>query len=54
MYMPLVSSENGCVSFSKPAGSTLQNGDVIGHLRLDDPTLVKRAKLFEGNLPEYR
>jgi hypothetical protein len=51
MYMPLLATESGHVTFSKPAGSTLASGDVIGKLALDDPSRVKSAALYEGELP---
>ena len=53
MYMPLVSHEAGVVTFSKPAGSVLLNGDVIGNLKLDDLSKVKRAVPFSGALPSF-
>ncbi|KAI9011227.1 acetyl-CoA carboxylase [Gaertneriomyces semiglobifer] len=51
MYMPLLATESGQVRFAKPAGSLLQTGDVIGNLVLDDPSRVKRAAIFDGQLP---
>ncbi|KAJ1549144.1 acetyl-coenzyme-A carboxylase [Cladochytrium tenue] len=51
MYMPLLAAESGLVHFTKPAGSTLANGDVIGRLTLDDPTKVKTAAVFDGQFP---
>ncbi|KAJ1675880.1 acetyl-coenzyme-A carboxylase [Spiromyces aspiralis] len=53
MYMPLVASEDGIVQFVKQPGSTLAPGEVLGVLTLDDPTRVKHAKVFEGQLPAY-
>ncbi|KAG8834254.1 acetyl-coenzyme-A carboxylase, partial [Serendipita sp. 399] len=51
MYMPLVASEDGVPTFIKQPGVSLEPGDVIGILELDDPTRVKHAKPFEGQLP---
>jgi acetyl-CoA carboxylase/biotin carboxylase 1 len=51
MYMPLVASEDGVVQFIKQAGVSLEPGDILGILTLDDPTRVKHAKPFEGLLP---
>ncbi|ORX91331.1 acetyl-CoA carboxylase [Basidiobolus meristosporus CBS 931.73] len=51
MYMPLVASEDGVVQFIKQPGSTLGPGDIIGILTLDDPSRVRHAKLFEGQIP---
>ena len=52
MYMPLVASEDGIVQFVKQPGVSLEPGDVLGILTLDDPTRVKHAKPFEGSFPD--
>ncbi|EMD38813.1 hypothetical protein CERSUDRAFT_112545 [Gelatoporia subvermispora B] len=51
MYMPLVASEDGVVQFVKQPGVSLEPGDILGILTLDDPARVKHAKPFEGLLP---
>jgi acetyl-CoA carboxylase/biotin carboxylase 1 len=51
MYMPLVASEDGVPTFVKQPGVSLEPGDVIGILALDDPSRVRHAKPFEGQLP---
>ncbi|KAF9904003.1 acetyl-coenzyme-A carboxylase [Linnemannia zychae] len=51
MYMPLIATEDGIVQFIKQPGTTLEAGDIIGILSLDDPSRVKHAKPFEGQLP---
>ncbi|KAH9933498.1 acetyl CoA carboxylase [Fomitopsis serialis] len=51
MYMPLVAAEDGIVQFVKQPGVSLEPGDILGILALDDPTRVKHAKPFEGLLP---
>ncbi|THH28004.1 hypothetical protein EUX98_g6181 [Antrodiella citrinella] len=51
MYMPLVASEDGIVQFVKQPGVSLEPGDILGILALDDPGRVKHAKPFEGLLP---
>jgi acetyl-CoA carboxylase/biotin carboxylase 1 len=53
MYMPLLAQEDGVVQLIKQPGSTLEAGDILGILALDDPSKVKHAKPFEGQLPEY-
>ncbi|KAJ2663766.1 acetyl-coenzyme-A carboxylase [Coemansia sp. RSA 1199] len=50
MYMQLTTSEDGVVQFVKQPGAALGAGEVIGVLTLDDPSLVKHAKPFEGQL----
>ena len=52
MYMPLVAAEDGIVQFVKQPGVSLEPGDILGILTLDDPARVKRAKPFEGLLPD--
>ena len=51
MYMPLTASEDGIVQFVKQPGVSLEPGDILGILTLDDPARVKHAKPFEGLLP---
>jgi acetyl-CoA carboxylase/biotin carboxylase 1 len=51
MYMPLVAAEDGIVQLVKQPGVTLEPGDILGILTLDDPARVKHAKPFEGLLP---
>ncbi|KAJ2784056.1 acetyl-coenzyme-A carboxylase [Coemansia interrupta] len=53
MYMQLTTSEDGVVQFVKQPGAALAAGEVIGVLTLDDPSLVKHAKPFEGQLAAY-
>ncbi|RIA91939.1 acetyl-CoA carboxylase [Glomus cerebriforme] len=51
MYMPLIASEDGIVQFIKQPNSTLEAGDIIGILTLDDPSRVRHALPFEGQIP---
>ncbi|KAI8319859.1 acetyl-CoA carboxylase [Martensiomyces pterosporus] len=53
MYMPLTATEDGIVQFVKQPGVTLSAGEVLGVLTLDDPSRVKHAKPFEGQLATY-
>ncbi|KAJ5171858.1 Acetyl-CoA carboxylase [Penicillium capsulatum] len=52
MYMPLIAQEDGIVSFIKQPGATLEAGDILGILALDDPSRVKHAQPFTGQLPD--
>lgn len=52
MYMPLIAQEDGIVQFIKQPGATLEAGDILGILALDDPSRVKHAQPFTGQLPE--
>jgi len=51
MYLPLVTSEDGTIQLIKQPGVSLEAGDILGILTLDDPARVKHAKPFEGLLP---
>ncbi|KAK1953648.1 acetyl-CoA carboxylase, partial [Colletotrichum sublineola] len=53
MYMPLIASEDGYVQLIKQPGATLEAGDILGILALDDPSRVKQAQPFVGQLPVY-
>ncbi|KAH0836414.1 acetyl-CoA carboxylase [Lanmaoa asiatica] len=52
MYMPLVAAEDGIVQFVKQPGVSLEPGDILGILTLDNPARVKHAKPFDGLLPQ--
>ena len=51
MYMPLICTEAGVPHFVKQVGVSLEPGALLGILTLDDPSRVKHAKPFEGQLP---
>ena len=51
MYMQLTATEDGIAQFVKQPGVSLEPGDILGILTLDDPARVKHAKPFEGQLP---
>ncbi|KAH8805516.1 putative acetyl-CoA carboxylase [Xylogone sp. PMI_703] len=52
MYMPLLAQEDGIVQTIKQPGATLEAGDILGILALDDPSRVKHAQPFLGQLPD--
>ncbi|PGH13093.1 hypothetical protein AJ80_06465 [Polytolypa hystricis UAMH7299] len=52
MYMPLIAQEDGIVQLIKQPGSTLEAGDILGILTLDDPSRVKHAQPYLDQLPE--
>ncbi len=52
MYMPLIAQEAGMVNLIKQPGATLEAGDILGVLALDDPSKVKSAQNFTGLLPD--
>ncbi|KAI9762229.1 MAG: Acetyl-CoA carboxylase [Chaenotheca gracillima] len=52
MYMPLLAQEDGIVQLIKQPGATLEAGDILGILSLDDPSRVKHAHPFTGQLPD--
>lgn len=51
MIMSLIATEDGVPQFVKQPGATLEAGDIIGILTLDDPSKVQHAKPFSGLLP---
>ncbi|EAQ91587.1 hypothetical protein CHGG_03522 [Chaetomium globosum CBS 148.51] len=53
MYMPLIAQEDGIVQLIKQPGAVLEAGDILGILALDDPSRVKQAQAFLGQLPQY-
>lgn len=52
MFMPLITQEAGTISLIKQPGATLEAGDMLGIIALDDPSRVKHAKPFDGQLPD--
>ena len=53
MFMPLLAQESGTVQFIKQPGTTLEAGDVLGILQLDDPSRVQHAQPFTSQLPDF-
>lgn len=51
MVMTLTSQEAGTVSFVRRPGAVLDAGSLLGHLELDDPTLVTKAQPFRSPFP---
>lgn len=52
MCMPLIVQENGTIQLIKQPGSTVNAGDILSILDLDDPSKVKHALPYEGTLPD--
>ena len=52
MFMPLIAQEDGIVQLIKQPGATLEAGDILGILALDDPSRVKHAQPFSGQLSD--
>uniref|UniRef100_A0A0A9YFN2 Acetyl-CoA carboxylase n=3 Tax=Lygus hesperus TaxID=30085 RepID=A0A0A9YFN2_LYGHE len=52
MVMTLTALESGTVVYTKRPGAVLDSGTVIGHLELDDPSLITRAQDYKGHFPE--
>ncbi|KAL1117895.1 hypothetical protein AAG570_004208 [Ranatra chinensis] len=52
MVMTLTASEAGLIFYTKRPGAVLDPGTVIGHLELDDPSLVTKAQEYKGHFPE--
>lgn len=54
MYICVQAPESGIIENKKLEGSSLEVGDIIGKLTLDDPSKVKKAVAFTGCLPEMQ
>ena len=52
MVMTLTSQEAGTVSFVRRAGAVLDAGSLIGHIELDDPSLVTKAQPYKHPFPQ--
>lgn len=52
MCMPLIAGEDGTVQLLKQPGSTVNAGDILAILALDDPSKVKHALPFDQTLPD--
>lgn len=52
MVMTLAASESGKVSWILRPGAVLDMGALIGHLELDDPSLVTHAQPYKGQFQE--
>ncbi|KAG8315425.1 hypothetical protein J6590_071134 [Homalodisca vitripennis] len=52
MVMTLTANESGTVFYTKRPGAVLDAGSLLGHLELDDATLVTRAIDYKGQFPE--
>ncbi|XP_054291063.1 acetyl-CoA carboxylase-like isoform X2 [Macrosteles quadrilineatus] len=52
MVMTLTANESGSVFYTKRPGAVLDAGTLMGHLELDDPSLVTRAVDYKGQFPE--
>lgn len=50
MYLPLIATESGIITFLKAEGSVLNSGQTIASMILDDPSSVRRAQVYEGKV----
>lgn len=53
MYLTLSAPESGKIKLQAPEASSVEIGDTIAVLELDDPSKVRRAEKFRGQLPLY-
>jgi len=52
MYMPLQVSEAGTIRLIMQPGAVLEAGALLAILTLDDPSRVRHARPFDGQLPK--
>ena len=53
MLFMLHASEAGVISLSKAPGAVVNAGEVIARLTLDDPALVSKVNVYEGELGDF-
>ena len=53
MLFMLHASEAGVISLSKAPGAVVNAGEVIARLTLDDPALVSKVSVYEGELGDF-
>lgn len=53
MYLTLSAPESGNITICSTEGTSVDTGDVIAKLELDDPSKVRRAEKFKGQLPLF-
>lgn len=53
MYLTLSAPESGKILLVAAEGSSVETGDLLAHLELDDPSKVRRSEKFKGNLPNF-
>ncbi|XP_059279749.1 acetyl-CoA carboxylase 1-like [Lycium ferocissimum] len=51
MCMPLLAPASGVIQFKMSEGQTMQAGELIASLDLDDPSAVRKAEPFHGKFP---
>lgn len=51
MYLPLIASEPGIITFVQQEGSILEAGTIVATLELDDPSKVSKVVVYDGKLP---
>eukprot|EP01114_Cavostelium_apophysatum_P005452 TRINITY_DN1646_c0_g1_i1.p1 TRINITY_DN1646_c0_g1~~TRINITY_DN1646_c0_g1_i1.p1 ORF type:complete len:2220 (-),score=642.37 TRINITY_DN1646_c0_g1_i1:15-6674(-) len=54
MYLPLVATESGRITFTVPEGSILESGAIVATFQLDDSSKVRTATIYEGDLPKMK
>lgn len=54
MYLTLTAPESGKITIANTEGTSVEIGEVIATLELDDPSKVRRAERFTGSLPEFK
>ncbi|CAH1397030.1 unnamed protein product [Nezara viridula] len=52
MVMTLTAAESGIITYTKRPGAVLDAGTLLGHLELDDPSLITKAQDYKGQFPE--
>eukprot|EP00737_Agarophyton_chilense_P001387 gb/GEZJ01001557.1/.p1 GENE.gb/GEZJ01001557.1/~~gb/GEZJ01001557.1/.p1 ORF type:complete len:2331 (-),score=312.23 gb/GEZJ01001557.1/:1422-8057(-) len=53
MYLTLSAPEAGRITLTSTEGTSVEIGEVIATMELDDPSKVRRAEKFVGSLPDF-
>lgn len=52
MYMPLVAPESGTINLMKQPGSTIEVGDILAILKLDNPSQINKVVNYTGTFAD--
>ncbi|KAI0561153.1 acetyl-CoA carboxylase [Gracilaria domingensis] len=53
MYLTLSAPEAGRITLTSTEGTSVEIGEVVATMELDDPSKVRRAEKFVGSLPDF-
>ena len=54
MYLPLIVTEPGNITFVVSEGAVVEAGTTVATMQLADPSKVRKADLYDGDLPNFK